>query len=75
MRKQEKLERLEQALEDEAELPRRVYKRVRAYNSDTTDVSAAEMTEKIEKKATKWWILVLIVLAVAYAVAKWKGLI
>ena len=65
---------LEQALEDETDIPKPVRRHVKVRNSDKLEVSPDKMTKKMERKSPLGWILLLIVILAAVAFAKWKGL-
>jgi hypothetical protein len=66
---------LEQALEDETDIPKPVRRHVKVRNTDKIEVSPKKMTKKVEKKSPVGWILLAIAVLAAVVFAKWKGFI
>lgn len=66
---------MEQALEDETDIPKPVRRRVKVKNTDRLDISPKEMTKKVEKRSPIGWILLAAAVLAALAYAKWKGYI
>lgn len=74
-RKNDPGEWLEQALEDEADIPAPVRRSVKVRNADKIEVSPEKMTKKVDRKPLWGWILLAVAVLAAFAFAKWKGFI
>lgn len=66
---------LEQALEDEADIPAPVRRSVKVRNSDKIDISPEKMTKKVDRKPLWGWFLLAVAVTAAILFAKWKGFI
>ena len=74
-RKNDRAQWMEQALEDETDIPEPVRRRVKVRNTDKIEVSPEKMTEKVDRKSPVGWILLVVAVLAAFAFAKWKGFI